>query len=175
MCCFLTQEVDTPLIPEESALPPPLPPPSHLQEPNNSNPMPSLNLSLSSEFDSMENSPRRPEPPNPQEATMPQGTATFPLFLPGGYFSSPFPIWPAIVTPKVDEASACYPHQVLKPIPLLPKEPVNVDALVGMSHLSLVETESREPSPLSLKLLSEPSRQSAFHVKASGRGSELVS
>lgn len=65
-------------------------------------------------------------------------------------------------------------HQVLKPIPLLPREPVNVDELVGMSQLSLIEkkgsSDPKEIPHLSLKLLGEPSRQSAFHVNSGAEG-----
>lgn len=79
------------------------------------------------------------------------------------YIPAPFSLWPSGSFEEVNRIVTSH-HQVLKPIPILPKEPVNVGELVGMSHLSLGETQvlDKEPSPLSLKLLGEPSRQSAF-------------
>ncbi|XP_030525336.2 transcription factor MYBS3-like [Rhodamnia argentea] len=75
-------------------------------------------------------------------------------------FPVPFPMWPPNVVPPEDgmvvETSH---HRVLKPIPVIPKEPINIDQIVGMSQLSLAENE---PSPLSLKFLGGTSRQSAF-------------
>ncbi|KAI3727284.1 hypothetical protein L1987_67097 [Smallanthus sonchifolius] len=59
-------------------------------------------------------------------------------------------------------------HFMLPPAAVLSKEPMNLDELVGMSkQLSLKDPEhvhNIKPSPLSLKLLAEPSRQSAFHA-----------
>lgn len=95
----------------------------------------------------------------------------FPAFVP-----IPYPFWPPNAADLVEEEKSVEPshHQVLRPVPILPKEPVNVDELVGMSHLNLGEngTRHQEPSPLSLKLVDE-SRQSAFHANAPPRGSNL--
>lgn len=159
---------------EEPTLPPPA------EEADTSNSVPSLDLSLGSEVEPMETSQ---EPPKENEENL-IPPAGIPLFIPA-YFRAPIqvpmpiPIWPPIVAQPVEDKSpeTASRHQVLKPIPLLPKEPVNVDELVGMSKLTLIETESgskaKETPSLSLKLLGEPSRQSAFHVNsgaASGSG-----
>lgn len=159
---------------------PSLPPPA--REANTSNPRPSLDLSLSSEVQPMETSPQEPPKENEEYLVPPAG---FPVFIPA-YFQAPIPVpvpipmWPQIAAaqPLDDKCpETTSHHQVLKPIPLLPKEPVNVDELVGMSQLSLIETEGgsnqKETLSLSQKLLGEPSRQSAFHLSsgtASGSG-----
>ncbi|XP_050234666.1 transcription factor MYBS3 [Mercurialis annua] len=102
-------------------------------------------------------------------------TPLVPGFYPA-YMPIPYPFWPINTAPS-DEATGVETsnHQVLKPVPMFPKEPVNVDELVGMSHLSIAETEryNREPSPLSLKLIGDSSRQSAFHANAPVNGSDL--
>lgn len=104
----------------------------------------------------------------------PMAPGFFPAYLP-----VPFSIWPPSIAAPVEEVDGgeTSQHQVVKPIPVIPKEPVNVDELVGMSHLSIGERQvlDREPSPLSLKLLGEPSRQSAFHANAPVGGSDLNS
>lgn len=107
------------------------------------------------------------------------GSNGFPPMVPGffpAYVPVPFPLWPPSAAPLKEEKVAEIPHhQVLKPIPVVAKEPVNVDELVGMSQLSLGDATRGhiEPSPLSLKLLGEPSRQSAFHSNAAVSGSDL--
>ncbi|KAJ0007332.1 hypothetical protein Pint_29618 [Pistacia integerrima] len=128
---------DTPPVPEEQVL---LTSPL-ARETDNSSSLPSLDLSLNTEFE-------------PMEA---KDTVPYPFWLPN-----------TACLEEDKEAEASHPHQILKPIPMLPKEPVNVDEIVGMSQLCLGETGRglREPSPLSLKLLGEPSRQSAFHTNA---------
>ncbi|KAK1434170.1 hypothetical protein QVD17_11088 [Tagetes erecta] len=106
-----------------------------------------------------------------------------PAFYPA-YIPIPFPVWPTTMV-QFDEPTNnnntgpdASHHRVLKPIPVLSKEPMNLDELVGMSkQLSLKDPEHHhniEPSPLSLKLLAEPSRQSAFHASTSAIGSSLV-
>ncbi|KAK0598662.1 hypothetical protein LWI29_036763 [Acer saccharum] len=142
----------TPSVPEEQILhPSPL-----ARETDNSSLIPSLNLSLNPEFEPME------AVASPQETVKePEESASGPKEFTESAFASR-------EEEEDKEAENCN-HQILKPIPILPKEPVNLDELVGMSHLSVVETAERryrEPSPLSLKLLGEPSRQSAFHANA---------
>lgn len=163
---------DTPPVPEEALLPP-----LQGREFDDAKPLPSLNLSLQSECEPMESTTQPEKPEEPSEAvTRPN---EFPPMVPGffpAYMPAPFPLWPPSAAPFVEEKSAeIPPHQVLKPIPVLLKEPVNVDELVGMSQLSLKEAErnQREPSPLSLKLIGQPSRQSAFHANAPVSGSDL--
>lgn len=160
-------------MPEEQALLPP----SENSQPCNGKSQPSLNLSLKSEYEPMETTSEEnvEETNETSKVLTPMTQRFFPSYLP-----VPFSIWPSIGAP-IEEfnrgETSQYHHQVLKPIPVIPKEPVNVDELVGMSHLCIGETQvlDREPSPLSLKLLGEPSRQSAFHANAPVGGSDLNS
>lgn len=165
-------------MPEEQVL---LPPSENSQQPCNGKSQPSLNLSLKTEYEPMEttseeNVDEGNETPMGSKGLTPMTHGFFPSYLPVS-----FSIWPTIGAPfevsNGGDTSHHSHHQVLKPIPVIPKEPVNVDELVGMSHLSIGETHvrDREPSPLSLKLLGEPSRQSAFHANAPVGGSDLNS
>lgn len=146
------------------------------KETENSSSQPSLNLSLNSEFQMMETTVEE----NGKELDAPKMEISgFPPMIPGfipAYMPVPFSIWAPSTVPMEEEKGmeTCH-HEVLKPIPVVPKEPVNVDELVGMSQLTLREheREHREPSPLSLKLIGEPSRQSAFHPNAPVSRSEL--
>ncbi|KAE8680759.1 hypothetical protein F3Y22_tig00111366pilonHSYRG00040 [Hibiscus syriacus] len=153
---------DTPTVPEEHVLLPS----SRVEEVDDANSIPSLNLSLNSEFEHGEETMVR------SSGLTPMVHGFFPPYVP-----IPYPFWPPNpAPPNEDKGIGATQHQVLKPIPLLPKEPVNVDELVGMSRLSIGGAESghREPSPLSLKLLlGEPSRQSAFHANAPPGGKDL--
>ncbi|KGN45584.1 transcription factor MYBS3 [Cucumis sativus] len=150
---------------------------SQTKETENSNSQPSLNLSLNSEFHMMETTVEE----NGKELHVPKmEVAGFPPVIPGfipAYMPVPFPIWAPSSFPMEEEnvVETCH-HEVLKPIPVVPTEPVNVDELVGMSQLTLreYERERREPSPLSLKLIGERSRQSAFHPNAPVSRSELI-
>lgn len=177
-------------VPEEQELPS-----CQLGEADNADTLPSLNLSLRPEYEPMETAseelakesdettvssefkqtvPRSSEftPIAPQ---LNEFTLYVPRFYPT-YMPIPYPCWPPNSAPLEEVGSVeTSNHEVLKPVPIFPKEPVNVDELVGMSHLSIGETERghREPSPLSLKLIGEPARQSAFHANAPVSGSEL--
>lgn len=172
--CFFNiyQASDSPSVPEEQVLLPP----SEKAKPESAYFQPSLDLSLKSEFEPMDtNYKENMEEPN---ETMVRSSGLTPAasgFMPT-YVPLAFSLWPsnAASFDEVNEAETTH-HQVLKPIPMVPKEPVNVDELVGMSQLSLGETQKvdREPSPLSLKLLGGPSRQSAFHANARVGGSDL--
>ncbi|KAK8989794.1 hypothetical protein V6N11_064210 [Hibiscus sabdariffa] len=164
---------DTPTVPEEQVLLPS----SRVEEADNVHSLPSLNLSLNSEFERGEDAAAH-ERVEETEETMVGSSGFTPMvhgFLPP-YVPVPYPFWsPNPAPPYEDRSIEASQHQVLKPIPLLPKEPVNVDELVGMSQLSIggAENGHREPSPLSLKLLGEPSRQSAFHANAQPGGMDL--
>ncbi|TKY48214.1 Transcription factor MYB1R1 [Spatholobus suberectus] len=166
---------DPPSVPEEQVLLPP----SENSQPCNGKSQPSLNLSLKSEFEPMETTSQ--ENVEKTNETMMGSNGLTPMAPPGffpTYFPVPFPIWPSTAAPFEEvKGGQTSHHQVHRPIPMIPKEPVNVDELVGMSHLSIGETQvrDREPSPLSLKLLGEPSRQSAFHANAPVSGSDLNS
>ncbi|XP_020227860.1 transcription factor MYBS3 [Cajanus cajan] len=163
---------DPPSVPEEQVLLPP----SENSQPSNGKSQPSLNLSLKSEFEPMETTSQENVEETNETMVGSNGlTPMAPPFFPA-YLPVPFPMWPSTAASfeevKGGETSH---HQVHRPIPVIPKEPVNVDELVGMSHLSIGESQvrDREPSPLSLKLLGEPSRQSAFHANTPVSGSEL--
>uniref|UniRef100_A0A2P2K299 Myb transcription factor n=1 Tax=Rhizophora mucronata TaxID=61149 RepID=A0A2P2K299_RHIMU len=171
-------------VPEERELPS-----SQAREADNPDALPLLCLSLKPDYEAMETATEEPvkEPertimgstqfppavPSLQEYQLIPGPSEFTPLVPGfypAYMPVPCPYWPQHITPLEDEKmiAEMSQHEVLKPIPIVPKEPVNVDELVGMSHLSLGETDrsQREPSPLSLKLIGQPSRQSAFHANA---------
>ncbi|KAI8544505.1 hypothetical protein RHMOL_Rhmol08G0302400 [Rhododendron molle] len=162
----MVPEMDTdqpPLSEEQFMLPP-----SQAFDTDTSNSFPSLKLSLSQEFEPMETTSEEKVEEEAKETVTPSGEfptvvpAFFPAFLP-----IPFPLWQSNAAPPEEEKGVeTFHHQVLRPIPVIPKEPVNVDELVGMSQLSLGETESshREPPSLSLSLLGTPSRPSAFHA-----------
>ncbi|KAH7565313.1 hypothetical protein ACOSP7_020367 [Xanthoceras sorbifolium] len=163
---------DTPSVPEEQVLhPSPL-----ARETDNSSMIPSLNLSLNSEFEPMEAPSQETVKESEETAIGSNGfTQMMHSFYPA-YVPVPYACWPPnAASPEEDKEVENSHHQILKPIPMFPKEPVNVDELVGMSQLSIIETERgfREPSPLSLKLLGEPSRQSAFHANAPVSNPEL--
>ncbi|XP_022721467.1 transcription factor MYBS3-like [Durio zibethinus] len=159
---------DTPTVPEEQVLLPS----SQVEEADNANSIPSLNLSLNAEFEHGEAAAQK------AEETMMESSGFTPMVH--GFFSPyvpvHYPFWPPYHAHPVEEKGMqASQHQVLKPIPLLPKKPVNVDELVGMSKLSIGDTENvhKELSPLSLKLLREPLRQSAFHANTPVGGTDL--
>ncbi|KAG8494708.1 hypothetical protein CXB51_012297 [Gossypium anomalum] len=155
---------DTPAVQEEQVLPS-----SSRVEADNSNSTPSLNLCLNSEFEHGETAAQETVKGTEQTMMVSSGYTPIVHSFISPYAPVAYPFWPPNLAPNDEgkgiEASQ---HQVLKPVPMFPKEPVNVDELVGMSQLCIGESEKghREPSPLSLKLLGEPSRQSAFHANA---------
>ncbi|KAJ7951712.1 MYB-like transcription factor family protein [Quillaja saponaria] len=165
---------DPPPVPEEQVLLPP----SQNSLPNNAISQPSLNLSLNSTFEPMDATTQETVKQSDETVMGSSGlTPVAPGFFPA-YLPVPFPVWPSSSSAPFEEMKDAETshHQVLKPIPIIPKEPVNVDELVGMSQLSIGETKKgvREPSPLSLKLLGESSRQSAFHANTAVGGSDLT-
>ncbi|KAL8139499.1 hypothetical protein V2J09_005520 [Rumex salicifolius] len=163
-------------VPEEEMLPPQ---PPQTSEPTNTNSFPSLDLSLgteAAEFEPMEttSSEMAEEEPSSElaQAVPLHGDQLqhpmVPTFVPA-FIPYPFAYW----TPNTSQTennnnmqTMTSNHQVLKPTPIIPKEPVNVDELVGMSKLKLSEIETGHVGPpqLSLNLLGGPSRQSAFHA-----------
>ncbi|KAF2301146.1 hypothetical protein GH714_020416 [Hevea brasiliensis] len=175
-------------VPEEQELPS-----FQSGEMDNADALPSLNLSLRPEYVPMDTASEEQVKEHDEtvidssesKQTVPKSSefspivpqlSEFPQFVPGfypAYVPIPYPFWPANTAPLQEvKGVETSNHEVLKPVPIFPKEPVNVDELVGMSHLSIGETErgQREPSPLSLKLIGEPSRQSAFQANASAVG-----
>ncbi|CAI0423385.1 unnamed protein product [Linum tenue] len=168
-------------------------------ENNNNNPdsLPSLNLSLNSEYEPMETTSEEPHrkdeesnettvnvPGPTQSSELPPVVPSSSEFTPFGFIPAfvpvPYPFWPANAIPVegggavVGETSNH--HQVLRPVAVVPKEPVNVDELVGISQLSLGDPKEANPlPPLSLKLTAEASRQSAFHANTAApvNGSDI--
>ncbi|CAL5443908.1 unnamed protein product [Camellia sinensis] len=154
---------DPPTVPEEQFMLPP----SRAVDTDPFHSLPLLNLSLNRDFEHMEATSDEKVKGHKETAMASNAGASvfFPAHLP-----VPFPLLPSNTAPLEEESAVeLSRHQVLRPIPLLPKEPVNVDELVGMSQLSLGGTESRgiESSTLCLNLfLGAPSRRSAFHASA---------
>jgi len=61
-------------------------------------------------------------------------------------------------------------HEIVKPVAVHSKNPINVDELVGMSKLSIGESGQETVSTsLSLNLLGGQNRQSAFHANPQTR------
>ncbi|KAK9149341.1 hypothetical protein Scep_008098 [Stephania cephalantha] len=147
---------------------------SKAEEVEDVNQLPSLQLSLDPEFEPMETASN--ETSAEETATYSGPLALVPTYMPT-YVPVPFPFWPTNLTANEEEkhAEAAH-HQVLKPTPILSKNPVNIDELLGMSKLTLGANAAGriEPSPLSAKLLGTSSRQSAFHVNQPGTASDLT-
>ncbi|KAL6006081.1 hypothetical protein ACLOJK_040126 [Asimina triloba] len=139
---------------------------SQASEAESTNQPPPLNLSLNLDCKPMESTsddgPLETEEPNVCSNLPPMMVPTFfPAYIP----FPPFPVWPPNLMPAGEEKAET--HKVLKPIPILPKDPVNGDELAGMSKLSIGEGAAgpMEPSALSVKLLgASTSRPSAFHA-----------
>ncbi|KAL2903008.1 Transcription factor KUA1 [Bienertia sinuspersici] len=133
----------------------------------------------SSNSNSIEADPTPPKPEPSQSSAYPTDTSQnyYPLVYPAyvsPFYPYPVPFWtgsdPEIPEPAKDT------HEVVKPTAVHSKSPINVDELVGMSKLSLGETiGSGEPSSLSLKLLDNSSRQSAFHANPAPSSSDMNS
>ncbi|RWV96346.1 hypothetical protein GW17_00040954 [Ensete ventricosum] len=89
----------------------------------------------------------------------------YPAFIP-----VPIPIWPPNLGIMMKEEEMSGTHEVLKPVPIVPKESLNVEEVVGMSKLSIGDGHDSctDPSELSLKLVgSSMSSPSSFHVNSS--------
>ncbi|CAN6305863.1 unnamed protein product [Urochloa humidicola] len=95
---------------------------------------------------------------------------SYPVILPA-YFS-PFmqfsvPFWP---DQKDGDDPPQETHEIVKPVAVHSKNPINVDELVGMSKLSIGESGQETVSTsLSLNLLGGQNRQSAFHANPQTR------
>ncbi|GAB2228060.1 hypothetical protein Droror1_Dr00009890 [Drosera rotundifolia] len=180
------------LPPEEASLHP-----LQAREPDNGRSLPSLNLTLGTEPEPMEATtsdeaaksaesstihsdfpPVYPVKESTQSMTMPCNTP--PVILPPfftAYVPIAFPQWQQnlAVVPEGEKTEGSR-HEILKPIPIHRKEPVNVDELVGISNLNLNETDNGHVvlPQLSLNLLGPGSRQSAFHASPQGSSSDLT-
>ncbi|XP_073313277.1 transcription factor MYBS3-like [Primulina huaijiensis] len=88
----------------------------------------------------------------------------YPLVYPAymaPFFPFSIPVWPGYNAEPTKEDT----HEVVKPMAVHSKKPINVDQLVGMSKLSLGESLADSgPSTLSLKLVEGSTRPSAFHA-----------
>ncbi|KAL3528690.1 hypothetical protein ACH5RR_008012 [Cinchona calisaya] len=146
-------------------------------EDDNEKSFPSLDLSLKSDFEPMQATPSEAVEETKEKITSPpEIPSAFHSFLPA-FIPIPYPLWPSNIAPQEETREAVTSHfKILKPIPVLPKEPVNVDELVGMTQLNLGDTTSgfAESSRLSLDLTGEPSRQSAFHASTPVKGSGMT-
>lgn len=153
------ESMDLPLLPgnQESEAqvlkPPPLPPPRE------------------EEVESMESDTSAVAESSAASTVMPENfQPSYPVILPA-YFS-PFlqfsvPLW---ANQKDGDDLPQETHEIVKPIPVHSKEPINVDELLGMSKLSIGESNQETVSTsLSLNLLGGQNRQSAFHANPQTR------
>lgn len=143
-------------------------------KPENPNTLPSLRLSLERDNEPSEPASYDPVDEMKEDALCSNLPPMVPAFYPA-YVPVPLPLWPSSIAASVKEDETVEGHEVLKPTPVLPKDPVNVDQLVGMSNLTLGEATAGHvgSSALSLKLLGSASRQSAFHVNPTVKVPEL--
>ncbi|KAL6642680.1 hypothetical protein ACP70R_020861 [Stipagrostis hirtigluma subsp. patula] len=157
------------MVPDESMDLPPLP---GGQEPDvqvlNQPPLPP---SREEEVESMESDTSAVAESSTASAIMPENLQpSYPMMVPA-YFS-PFlqfsvPFWP---NQKDGEDLPQETHEIVKPVPVHSKNPINVDELVGMSKLSIGESNQETVSTsLSLNLLGGQNRQSAFHANPQTR------
>ncbi|KAL2939412.1 Transcription factor MYBS3 [Bienertia sinuspersici] len=159
-------------VPEEQLFPPPPEP----RETDKGLSQPSLDLCLRSEAEPMETTSTEEAKQNESHPQVPPSNMTpaFPAF----YLPLPYPhFWSqsSVHSKEDNKGETSQQHRVLKPTPVLRKEPVNVNELVGMSQLNLGETETSHvvQPQVSLNLLGSPSRQSAFHASAPVSSSDL--
>ncbi|AED95505.1 Transcription factor KUA1 [Arabidopsis thaliana] len=109
----------------------------------------------------------------------PQLPGSFPILYPtyfSPYYPFPFPIWPAGYVPEPPKKEET--HEILRPTAVHSKAPINVDELLGMSKLSLAESNKHGESDQSLSLKlggGSSSRQSAFHPNPSSDSSDIKS
>ncbi|EAY79518.1 hypothetical protein OsI_34646 [Oryza sativa Indica Group] len=118
------------------------------------------------EVDSMESDTSAVAESSSASAIMPDNLqSTYPVIVPA-YFS-PFlqfsvPFWQ---NQKDEDGPVQETHEIVKPVPVHSKSPINVDELVGMSKLSIGESNQETVSTsLSLNLVGGQNRQSAFHA-----------
>lgn len=104
-----------------------------------------------------------------QEAMTPY---LYPMMLPPPYFHPayvPVPYYSYVPVLYGPPGAAQAPHEVVKPVAVHSKPPLNVNDLYNMSQLSLKRDSSADggvpASPLPPKPIGKPERQSAFHGK----------
>uniref|UniRef100_A0A0E0MAR0 Uncharacterized protein n=1 Tax=Oryza punctata TaxID=4537 RepID=A0A0E0MAR0_ORYPU len=118
------------------------------------------------EVDSMESDTSAVAESSSASAIVPENLqSTYPVIVPA-YFS-PFlqfsvPFWQ---NQKDEDGPVPETHEIVKPVPVHSKSPINVDELVGMSKLSIGDSNQETVSTsLSLNLVGGQNRQSAFHA-----------
>ncbi|XP_077235376.1 transcription factor MYBS3-like [Tasmannia lanceolata] len=166
------ESVDTPVVSQD------LFPSSHEQAETQSNkPMPAP-PALDEACESMSCDSIDSTKANDEEAVLPKpesSQCSFPVIFPSyfsPFFPFSFPFWPGYTADTLERET----HEIVKPTAVHSKIPINVDELVSMSKLSLGESPSHgAPSPLSLKLLEGPDRQSAFHANPPTNSSSMNS
>lgn len=144
----MSQEPDAPVLNQ-----PPLPPPRE------------------DEVESMESDTSAVAESSAASAAIPENLQpSYPVIVPACFapflqFSVPF--WP---NQKDGDDLRQETHEIVKPVPVHSKNPINVDELVGMSKLSIGEPKQETVSTsLSLNLLGGQNRQSAFHANPQTR------
>ncbi|CAN8267146.1 unnamed protein product [Cochlearia groenlandica] len=115
-----------------------------------------------------------------QLQTQPHLPGSFPILYPAyfsPYYPFSFPIWPSGYVPEPDKKEET--HEILRPTAVHSKKaPINVNELLGMSKLSLGESNKNIESDQSLSLKlgdGSSSRQSAFHPNPSPDNSDIKS
>ncbi|TVU43378.1 hypothetical protein EJB05_09844 [Eragrostis curvula] len=121
--------------------------------------------------------------PGEARMVMPEAMApyVYPMMLPPPYYHPayvPVPYYGYVPVPYYGygpPGAAQAPHEVVKPVAVHSKPPLNDNDLYSMSELSLKGDSSADggisASPLPPKPIGRPERQSAFHGKASPGGS----
>ncbi|KAI3455485.1 hypothetical protein Pfo_012148 [Paulownia fortunei] len=91
-----------------------------------------------------------------QEADMNNSLPSLDLSLKPAFTPFPFQLWPPNAYSVKDDGAGTSHHQILRPVPVVPEEPIK--ELVGMSQLTLGETGTVqiESSPFSLKVPGKP-------------------
>ncbi|KAL9662794.1 hypothetical protein QQ045_027628 [Rhodiola kirilowii] len=156
-------ETDTPPVPEHFLLPPQRSETNH----ESSTPQTTQNLELQPMEVTSDETVKESDDTSVQASYI-LPVPLVPTFYPA-YVPIPFRFWSPNLAPTEEENPETSKHQVLKPIAVIPKDPINVDELVGMSHLSIKETENgpADSNPLFMRLIGSPSRQSAFRPRRS--------
>lgn len=153
------QHIDQAPVPEEHA--------PCLSTGKSENPNPAPMQHFSPEQDTGQPEPASSSPPDEVREDIQR--FNLPPMIPGffpAYVPIPLSLWPSSAVAAEKEQVMVEAHEILKPTPVLPKDPASVDQLVRMSDLSLGDASAgrAEPSALSLELLGSSTRQSAFHV-----------
>ncbi|RWW03933.1 hypothetical protein GW17_00032874 [Ensete ventricosum] len=136
-------------------------PPSEVE---NTNHLPTLHLNEEG-AELLETNPEQRETILQSQNSVTMIPTYYPAFVP-----VTLPYWPLNLTTVAKEEEMKEAHEILKPIPVVPKEALNVEEVVGISKLSIGDgiNSCIDPSVLSLKLVgSSSARQSAFHVNSS--------